>query len=161
MPRGGQVTTHRTFARSFDALRDIFAFTAEFFAREEVDPGLLPTIDLAIEELFTNMVKYGHADGGEVGIGMATAAGGVQVTLTERDVDRFDVTAAPDAEIHLPIEQRRPGGLGLHLIRHLVDSLRYEYSSETRLCRITFRKTLAGQQQSGDGATPAQSETRD
>jgi serine/threonine-protein kinase RsbW len=154
------VTTHRSFPRRFDALRDVFAFTAEIFAREAVDPGLLPTIDLAIEELFTNMIKYGPDGGGEVGVEIAAVAGGVQVTLTERDVDRFDVTAGPDADVDLPIEQRRPGGLGLHLVRHLVDSLRYEYSSETRLCRITFRKTLAGLARSVDGATAGEGKTR-
>jgi hypothetical protein len=52
------VPAHRTFRRSFDALQDIFLFTADFFAREHVDPGLLPTVDLTVEELFTNMVKY-------------------------------------------------------------------------------------------------------
>ena len=36
------------------------------------------------------------------------------------------------------------GGLGLHLIRRLVDSWNYEYSKPARESRITFRKTLAG-----------------
>jgi anti-sigma regulatory factor (Ser/Thr protein kinase) len=69
---------------------------------------------------------------------------GVEVTLTDHDVERFDVTQAPDANINLPLEQRRPGGLGLHLIRRLVDSMTYEYSNEERRSRITFCKTTAG-----------------
>ena len=58
---------------------------------------------------------------------MTAIAGGVEVTLTDYDVEPFDVTKAPDADIGLPIEERRPGGLGLHLIRRLVDSIEYEY----------------------------------
>jgi anti-sigma regulatory factor (Ser/Thr protein kinase) len=74
---------------------------------------------------------------------MAPALGGVEVALTDYDVDRFDVTLAPDADINLPIEERKPGKLGLHLVRRLVDSLQYEYSSERRESRTTFRKTGA------------------
>ena len=101
---------HRTFRRSFDALQDIFLFTADFFAREHVDPGLLPTVDLTVEELFTNMVKYSPASDAEMRIDVATFAGGVEVTLTDYDVELFDATRAPDVDINLPIEQRKPGG---------------------------------------------------
>ena len=139
----------RDFRRSFGSLAEIFAFTADFFARHEIDPGLLPAVDFTLEELFTNMVKYSPAGDAHVSIEMATAPGGVEVTLTDYDVERFDVTQAPDANIHLPIEERRPGGLGLHLIRRLVDSIDYEYSNEGRRSRITFRKTTAAWTESG------------
>jgi anti-sigma regulatory factor (Ser/Thr protein kinase) len=52
------VNSARTFGRSFDSLEDIFAFTSEFFGRHGLDRDLLPTVDLIVEELFTNMVKY-------------------------------------------------------------------------------------------------------
>jgi serine/threonine-protein kinase RsbW len=138
------VTEHRSFRRSFGSLAEIFAFTADFFARHGIDAGLLPTVDFTLEELFTNMVKYSPSGDAHVRIDLATAPGGVEVTLTDYDVERFDVTQAPDANINLPLEQRRPGGLGLHLIRRLVDSMTYEYSNEERRSRITFRKTTAG-----------------
>ena len=137
------MTAHRNFPRSFGSLQEIFAFTSDFFDRQRIDPGILPSVDLALEELFTNMVKYSPTGDAHVRIDMTSVGGGVEVTLTDYDVDRFDVTQAPDADINLPIEQRRPGGLGLHLIRRLVDSMRYEYSNESRQSRITFRKTLA------------------
>ena len=136
------MTRHRTFRRSFDSIQDIFAFTAEVFAREHVDPALLPSVDLTVEELFTNMVKY-SASSAAVRIDIGAVDDGVEVTLTDYDVERFDVTQAPDVDIDLPIEQRKPGGLGLHLIRRLVDSVHYEYSAERRQSRITFRKTRA------------------
>ncbi len=150
--RAAQGSAYRSFRRSFGSLQDIFAYTSEFFAGQQVDAGLLPTVDLTVEELFTNMVKYSPTGDAGVRIDMATIAGGVEVTLTDYDVERFDVTQAPDADVNLPIEQRRPGGLGLHLIRRLVDSIGYEYSPENRQSRITFRKTLAGQRRPGDAA---------
>lgn len=154
------MTAHRNFRRSFGSLQEIFAFTADFFVQHGVDAELLPTVDLTLEELFTNMVKYSPTGDAHVRIEMVTAPGGVEVTLTDYDVDRFDVTLAPDADINLPIEQRRPGGLGLHLIRRLVDTLDYEYSNESRQSRITFRKTVAGRTGSGLAAKKGEGNPR-
>jgi len=137
------VTSSRVFRRSFDVLPAIFAFTSDEFARQGIDASLLPTVDFAVEELFTNMVKYSKGTDAEVRIGLRSLAGGVEVTLTDYDVEPFDVTKAPDVDVSLPIEERRPGGLGLHLIRRLMDSVEYEYSRERRESRITLRKTLA------------------
>jgi phosphoserine phosphatase len=143
---GGTLNDQRMFGRSVDSIPQIFEFTSRFFVRGQVDPGLLSPVDLAVEELFTNMVKYGKPTdpGAEVRIDMATVEGGVEVTLTDFGVEPFDVTLAPDADIDLPIGERPPGGLGLHLARRLVDAWSYEYTKETRESRVTFRKTLAG-----------------
>lgn len=135
----------RSFARSFDSIREIFEFTSEFFARRQVDLRLLPTVDLVVEELFTNMVKYSPAAVAPVRIDLEKVEGGVEVTLTDSGVEPFDVTQAPDVDIDRPIEEREPGGLGLHLIRRLVDSWGYEYSKPRRESTIRFRKTLAGE----------------
>jgi anti-sigma regulatory factor (Ser/Thr protein kinase) len=135
------MTAERAFKRSFDALPEIVAFTAESFARQGIDPSLLPVVDFALEELFTNMVKYSRTSNADVRIEVTGIADGVEVSLTDFDVEPFDVTVAPDADTTLPIEARRPGGLGIHLIRRMLDSIDYEYKKDCRQSRITFRKT--------------------
>jgi anti-sigma regulatory factor (Ser/Thr protein kinase) len=142
----------RSFARRVDALPHIVAFTAEAFAQEAIDPRLRLAVDFAVEELFTNMVKYGASSTADVRIDVAAIDGGVEVTLTDYDVEPFDVTRAPDADVGLPIEARQPGGLGLHLIRRLVDAIEYDYSKEQRRSRITFRKLGEDAAQQGGGA---------
>ena len=103
----------------------LVAFTADAFARLAIDARLLPTVDLAVEELFTNMVKYGTGSDAPVQRRRCAAIdGGVEVTLIDHDVEPFDVTRAPDVDIDAPIEEREPGGLGLHLIRRMADSRR-------------------------------------
>jgi phosphoserine phosphatase RsbU/P len=134
----------RSFGRAFGSLAAIFGFSADFFARHGIDRELLSTVDLALEELFTNMVKYSTTSDAEVRIEMAPVDGGVEVTMIDYDVEPFDMTRLPEVDVSLPIEARRPGGLGLHLIRHLLDSIDYEYSGERRQSRITFRKTGGG-----------------
>ena len=141
--RSAPAAVHRAFERSFDSLQGIFDFTSEVFARERIDRKLLAAVDFTVEELFTNMVKYNTTSDAAVRVDIVTIDRGVEVTLTDYDVEPFDVTQAPDADTSLPIEKRKPGGLGLHLIRRLVNSVAYEYSREERRSRITFRKTTA------------------
>ncbi len=138
--KGEWKTAQRYFARSFDALAEMFAFIQQQLAACGAGESVHYAIKFTAEELFTNMVKYNSAGGGRINLSIACDANELVCRLTDPDSDRFDVTEAPDAGIDMPIEQRSPGGLGLHLIRRLVDSIEYDYSG--RRSRITFRKTL-------------------
>ncbi|MEO5595828.1 MAG: SpoIIE family protein phosphatase [Lysobacteraceae bacterium] len=140
-PREGECkTAQRDFARSFDALAEMFAFIQQQLAACGAGESVLYAVKFTAEELFTNMVKYNSAGGGRIDLSIACDGSEILCRLTDPDSDCFDVTAAPDADIDMPVEQRSPGGLGLHLIRRLVDSIEYDYSG--RRSRITFRKTL-------------------
>ena len=132
------------FKRDFAAIPELVAFSAGCFAELGIDLALAPTVDLAVEELFTNMVKYGAGSTAPVGLTLAAIAGGVEVTLVDRDVEPFDITRSPDVDIDAPIEKREPGGLGLHLIRKLAESVTYTYAQERRESRISLRFTGSG-----------------
>lgn len=116
------------------------SFVAEASARLGLPPETLPPLQLAIEELFTNMVKYGGVRLEPVEIEIAPCPGGVEVALTDHDVAPFDLTQAPPVDTSRPLGEREPGGLGLHLTRHLVEYLRYDYDAQRREARIVFRK---------------------
>ena len=127
----------RSFPRDMAALERVFDFTAEVLPAARVSPALRRSVDFVLEEFFTNIIKYGGGRG-EVGIDIHMVEGGVEVTVTEPDAHFFDVTKAPAVDTSLPLEQREPGGLGLHLVRRLVDTLAYRYSAEERRGTITF-----------------------
>jgi anti-anti-sigma factor len=131
----------REFERGIDALNAMFAYTREAFEKDNLDSRLLPVVDLALEELFTNVVKYATESRSRVRIDIGRVPNGVEVTVTDHDVDFFDVTRTGDVDVNLPIEQRTPGGLGLHLIKKMVDFIEYQYLEESRTSRITFRTT--------------------
>lgn len=132
----------RDFARSFDALEAVFAFVQPLLGARGVGEADAYAILMTIEEFFTNMVKYNAAGAGRLALEVECGVDAVTCRLTDPDSDRFDPTQAPDANIDLPVEQRRPGGLGIHLVRRMVDAIEYEYAG--RSSRITFRKHLDG-----------------
>ena len=136
--------TSRSFEKRLDSLEAIFAFVGAGFSSLRLPEKLRPAIELAIEELFTNMMKYGKAGEGQVQITLAPLPQGVEATLVDSGAEPFDVTQFPEVDTDLPIERREPGGLGLHLVRQVVDSIDYEYRADVRQTRITIRKTSAG-----------------
>lgn len=130
----------QAFERSFDALEGIFAFTGEFFAREKIAPNEHHAVDLAVEELFTNMVKYNAGSSARIVLRMERRDGELMIVLTDPDADPFDPTAVGPPPVDRPVEEREPGRLGLFLVRKLMDRIEYEYDG--RRSRITLTKTL-------------------
>ena len=124
------------FNRSFDELKNIVTMTEVFFREEGSQPGLRNVVDLATEELFVNMVTYNTESDEDILIQMRPHEHGIEVSLTDYDVDRFDPTAAGPVDIHAPLEERTPGGLGLYLVLKMVDSIHYRYRN--RQSKITF-----------------------
>ena len=128
----------RSFERGTAALAAIFVFVDEVLARESLDAALRQGVDFVVEELFTNIVKYGRGRS-PVRIEIGVIGRGVEVTVTEFDADFFDVTRPPAVDVTLAASSRVPGGLGLHLIPRFVDAIDYSYSQAERCGRVRFR----------------------
>jgi anti-sigma regulatory factor (Ser/Thr protein kinase) len=124
------------FKRSFDELENIVTMTEVLFREEGLPPGLRNVVDLATEELFVNMVSYNTETNEDILIEMESQEGGVQVRLTDYDVERFDPTIVGPIDVDAPLDDRTPGGLGLYLVLKMVDSIHYEY--QDRKSTITF-----------------------
>ncbi len=127
----------RRFPRELGSLEPMSRFVAAYLDSRGIDPEHSFTIDLLIEELFTNMLKYGKGGGSDVGLGLAGEGPVVVITLRDFDVEPFDVTAVPEVDTSSPLDERRPGGLGIHLVRRFSDNFRYEYKDRDVIITIT------------------------
>jgi len=130
----------RAFPRNIASLEAIFAFAEEFFAREAIGPEPRFAVQFALEEMFTNMVKYQAHSPHEILIRLECADDRIELRLTDYDVEPFDPTRVEPPAIDVPLEKRRVGGLGVHLTRMVMDSVEYEYVD--RQSTITLTKKL-------------------
>ena len=121
------------------SLEAIVAFVREFLAREGVGESAAYEIDLVLEELFTNLVKYGRGARGDVEISLERGASGVAAQLREFDAEPFDPTQLPEVDVHRPVAERRPGGLGVHFIRQLTKSFQYDHRDRIGVISVTMR----------------------
>lgn len=124
------------FPRSLDELHNIVRFTERFFDEHDIDDSLRYIVDLCTEELFVNMVTYDTETDANILVEMQPHERGVEVCITDFDVERFDPRTAEPVDVEAPLEKRSPGGLGLFLVLKMVDSINYEYRD--RQSRITF-----------------------
>jgi anti-sigma regulatory factor (Ser/Thr protein kinase) len=140
IPDRARCRMEQAFQRNFDSLEEIFAFTESFFDRESIGAGHRHDANFAIEELFTNMVKYNRIGKSEICLSLTHAGDKLLVSLTDPESEPFDVTKVPPVDIQRPIHEREPGGLGIHLTRKVVDSI--DYLHRDGCTTITFSKNL-------------------
>jgi serine/threonine-protein kinase RsbW len=128
------------FERDIESLDGIFAFIGRATSTRAVPESVTLSIHLAVEEIFTNMVKYNTGHGGDISIRVMIDGTRLIVQLVDVDVDPFDPDAQEAVGIDKPLEDRKIGGLGLHLVRSMVDKVAYEYKD--RRMKVTVIKNL-------------------
>jgi len=131
--------SERGFARTFAALGEIFAFTKGFYLREGIAPEDRFDVDFAVEEIFTNFVKYDPGSSEQVTVALERVGDRLRITIVDPDSAAFDPSAAPVARTDAPLEERTPGGLGIQLTRKLVDGMDYTHSGRTSTVTLTKR----------------------
>jgi phosphoserine phosphatase RsbU/P len=136
----GRTVVQRYFARGNESLDGIFRFIGDFIAARSLDPELHLPVCFIVEELFTNFVKYNTGSPHDISLSLGHTPEQLTVRITDFDVESFDVTRAPAVDIDKPLQERQPGGLGLHLVQQMADTLQYEYLE--RRSTITFTKAL-------------------
>jgi anti-sigma regulatory factor (Ser/Thr protein kinase) len=113
----------------------------DFCGKHHLNEDILFALDLCIEELITNIVKYGYEVRGDQTIQVDLDLLNGQLVLEIRDDGRpFDPTQIPEPDLNVPLEDRMIGGLGIHLVRNYVNSM--EYRREANQNITTLKKNI-------------------
>ena len=113
------------FRRDIQSLDSIFDFLGSCISFHNLDEALAFTLRFAVEEIFTNMVKYNPLGPDEILIALNVNAANLIVQLVDSEATPFDITKKEDVDFGLRLEERKPGGLGIHLVKNMVDKVDY------------------------------------
>ena len=97
---------------------------------------------VAIDEILSNIVKYGHPEGGEgrVEIHLRLETESLEMVILD-DAAPFNPLEAERPDTSLPAEEREIGGLGIEIVRRLMDTIEYDRLDD-RHNRLTLRRRL-------------------
>uniref|UniRef100_Q02DA9 Putative anti-sigma regulatory factor, serine/threonine protein kinase n=1 Tax=Solibacter usitatus (strain Ellin6076) TaxID=234267 RepID=Q02DA9_SOLUE len=112
-------------------LERLSAEISRFCRENSLDEEAEFQLNLVLEELFVNTMRHGGCEGAQnsTRVRLRSEADGVEVVFADRGVP-FDPTSVPAANVAAPLEERRAGGLGIHLVREIMRDLQYRRAGE-------------------------------
>ena len=117
-----------TLSRSVNELLRIVDETHAFFEVHGLSEDILFSVDMVIEEIFVNMVSYNQSSA-NIQIELTALDDGVALSFLDFDVDRFDPLAVSGPDLSGGLDDRDPGGLGMHLVLNTAQDVSYHYAN--------------------------------
>ncbi len=130
-----------TIAPRHDQLDQITAAVEELGERDNWPLDLVFKVNLVLEELGVNVVNY-SSDASEIAISLASDEHAVSVEIVDDGPPFNPLADAAEPDLDAPLEDRPIGGLGIHLVREMMDEL--HYSREEGKNRLAMVKLKTG-----------------
>lgn len=117
-----------TLPNDVQEVPQLATFVEEVCESHGVDMMTTMQLNLALEEAVVNVMTYGYPEGTKGYVDISVQSESDSLTFVISDSGQpFDPTTKGDVDTTLPAEQRSIGGLGIHLVKQLMDSIQYEY----------------------------------
>jgi serine/threonine-protein kinase RsbW len=125
--------------RDLSSLEQITSLLQEFFVVHKLPEAHRFSLAFAIEEIVTNIIRHQPKNRTSIQLQLNGTAERVVVTIVDPDSAFFDPTVAKDPPVDLPINQRKPGGLGIFLTKKMMDEVHYEFHDGTGITTLVKR----------------------
>lgn len=108
----------------------------KFFEENNISSISMP-MTLILEELYTNTITHGASDRRDIFIEVNLGIDKNELVMTYKDNGiPFNVLELPDPDLTASIENREVGGLGVHYVKTLTDSVEYEYLEKQNVLKM-------------------------
>lgn len=116
----------------------------EICSQWQLPVSVAASLNLVLEEAVVNVIQYAYPEGEEgtltIDVEWKEQEQLLQFTLSDAGKP-FDPTAVPDADTSLSVEERPIGGLGIFLIRQMMDGVEYRYYNNRNV--LVMQKRIA------------------
>ena len=135
---------HQRIANDFASLHELMEKTTQFLESRAVDERGVYLVSFGLEEIITNIVKYGYDGPGtyHIDVTLKLYVGEVELIIID-DGHAFDPVAQERKMPAASIEDREIGGLGLHLVRKLIDRVNYRRQQGRNIVELKVRREQA------------------
>ncbi len=130
-----------TIAGNYQNLAAIGQFVTHWAIESGLNERAVYAVQMAVDEACSNIIEhaYGGEGKGDIELHCRKLDDGLEVTV--RDKGRpFDPTLVDAPNIHAPLEERNEGGLGLFLMKELMDDVAFEFGKNGNTLLLVKRK---------------------
>ena len=139
-PQKGAII-ERVFAANLDAIPDVIALIAGEAGAWGLHPQRLMQLELAVEEAVVNICLYAYeVPPGELLVRIEPGAARFVVELIDEGVP-FDPLAVQEPDMRAGVEDRAIGGLGIFLVRRVMDEVSYLRDGSRNVLKLVIRRT--------------------
>lgn len=125
-----------------EELNGITEAVESFAEGQEWSPDLLFRINLVLEELVLNIMDYGHDDNEhEIIISLESDEDFITINIEDGGSAFDPLTDAPEPDVEGPIESRAIGGLGVMLVREMMDEMKYRRENGRNYLTLSHRRS--------------------
>ena len=103
-----------------------------------LEPSLKFRLNLALEEAVSNVIQYAYPKDTDGQVDIDASLDGKDLTFTVSDRGKpFDPISLAEVDINVDIKERKVGGLGIHIVRKIMDTVRYEREGDRNILTMT------------------------
>jgi len=129
------------FVNQRTEIERVVEFAERFGEEHQLPAELVMTIHLVLDEVVANIINHAYDDAAEHQIRVTLALEDSELGIRVEDDGRaFDPLAAPPPDLDLPLEERPVGGLGIHIVRSVMDAVEYQRDGGRNV--LIMRKTI-------------------